>query len=168
MDTMGSNRSNQGWKRRSALSAVLVAASACLSAPPALAAKAEVLSMTLDVKPADDVTPPATPTYSVSVSRAGLDSFISYRLKVQNTGRNTVNHVVVQATATVTGAASEVATYFVLVNNLDPVKANPNCPAPPAQGATQTNSVTCTIGQLKVAKGETSSCSSVPRRPVRQ
>jgi len=149
MNAMGSNRSTQGWKRRSALGAVLLAASACLSAPAAWAANADVLTVTLDVKPADDVSPPAPQTYSVSVSRAGLDSFISYRLRVQNTGGNTVNQVVVKATATVTGG-SGIATYAALVNNLDSVAANPNCPAP---NATPTNTVTCPIGQLKSGEG---------------
>ena len=150
MNAMGSDRSTQGWKRHSALGAVLLAAGAWLSAPAAWAANADVLTVTLDVKPADEVSPPAPQTYSVSVSRAGLDSFISYRLTVRNTGGNTVNQVVVKATATVTGAASGMATYAALVDNLDSVAANPNCPAP---NATPTNTVTCPIGQLKSGEG---------------
>ena len=117
-----------------------------LSAPATWAANAADLSVALDVKPADDVVPPAPQTYSVSVSRAGLDSFISYRLTFLNSSTNTVNQVVFKATATVTGAASGIAAYKVLVN-LTP--ASPNCPAPPAPNATQTNTVTCAIGQLK-------------------
>ncbi len=152
MNEMASYRPIRGWIKRSSLGAVLVAASALLSAPATWAANASDLSVILEVKPADDVAPPATQTYSVSVSRAGLDSFISYRLKVQNTGGNTVNQVVVKATATVTGAPG-IASYFVLVNNLDPVSANPNCPAPPVPPAPPTNTVTCAVGQLKSGEG---------------
>jgi hypothetical protein len=150
MNAMGSDRFTQGWAWRSSLGGVLVAASAMLGTPAAWAANASDLAVTMQVKPDDGVQPPLPQTYSVSVSRAGLDSFISYQLKVINSGGNTVNQVVFTATATVTGTPanpiSGMATYAGLVNL---VAASPNCPAP---GATPSNTVTCSIGQLQAGE----------------
>jgi hypothetical protein len=134
--------------RRVGLGAALLAAGALLCAPAAWAANAADLSVGLDVKPSDDTVSPQT--WSVSVSRAGLDSFISYRVTFRNTSTNTVNQVRFTATATVTGAASGIAGYTAFVNL---AAANPNCAAPPAPNATPTNTVSCAIGQLKAGEG---------------
>lgn len=120
----------------------MLAAAALSVAPSVWAAKASSLNVTLDVKPAD--APPAQPalqTYSVSVSRAGLDSYASYRVKFTNDGGNTINQVVFTATTTVEGS-SHLAPYSAFVN-VDTV--SPNCPMPTATPAA---SVTCNIGQL--------------------
>ncbi len=128
---------------RSALvGAILVASTAWLCVPTAWAANASQLLTTLDVSPKDDPNPPAPQTYSVSVSKTGGSSNVSYHVTVANTGNNTVNQVVFKATATVTGAASGIAGYSAFVNL---GLADPNCtqPASPA-----VNTVTCAIGQL--------------------
>jgi hypothetical protein len=68
MNAMGSNRFAQGWKRRSSLGAVLVAASAWLSGSAWAAAASDLTVTLVDTQPDPEV----------SVSRAGLAANIVY------------------------------------------------------------------------------------------
>ncbi len=121
-----------------ALGACGLAFAALLAAPTAArAANASDLSVALDTKPGAG---------SVSVSRDGLSSYASYKIKFTNSSTNTVNQVVLTATTSVTPDAqghAGPATYSVFVN-LPATAPSPNCTAPPTTGT-----VTCQIGQLK-------------------
>jgi hypothetical protein len=133
--------------RSTLVGTILVTSTAWLCVPTAWAAKAAQLQTTLDVSPNDGVAPPAPQTYSVSVSKTGGSSNVSYHVTVANTGNNTINQVVFTATATATGSVAQpvsgIAGYSAFVNL---GVADPNCtqPASPA-----VNTVTCAIGQLQ-------------------
>src|SRR2546423_6655986 len=118
-----------------AIGLVLFCAAACFSAPTAWAANAAYLGVTAIAKPAD----PA----QVSVSRSGLDSYVSYRVTLLNSSNNTVNQVVFTGTATVTPTPitneSGVASYAAF-SNLAP--ASPNCELPSNPIDLTDNSVT--------------------------
>lgn len=141
-----SHHAAKKWLR--AAGVLTAAAAASLASPAVWAANASQLLVTLEVKPAD--VPVSGPiTYAVSVSRAGLDSYVSYRLTLKNSSANTVNQVVVTASTAVTPlpeAVAEIAPYAAFVN----LGTHPNCPEP---GTTPVSSVTCTIGQLKSGEG---------------
>ena len=147
MNAIASHRSTRGWKADRAWAPYSVAAGAMLSAPATWAANAADLSVALDVKPADDVVPPAPQTYSVSVSRAGLRllhllpaDLSQQQHKYGQPGR-------VQGDGD--GHGRRLGDRRVQGPCRPDAAASPNCPAPPAPNATQTNTVTCAIGQLK-------------------
>ena len=128
MNAMGSNHSAQGWKWGSSLGAVLVAASAWLSGS-AWAAAASDLTVTLEDTQPDPV----------SLSKAGAPANIVYRIRMRNSGGNTINQVVF------TGS-TDVGAYSAFVN----IGAiNPNCAAPSSPVDLNVHSVFCQVGQLK-------------------
>jgi hypothetical protein len=79
------------------------------------------------------------PAPEVSVSRANLAANIVYRIRMENSGGNTVNQVVF------TGS-TDVGAYSAFVNIGAP---NPNCAAPSSPVNLNVRSVVCQVGQLK-------------------
>ena len=126
---------------KSAALAAVAAAWACCTASGAWAANADALTVTLDVKPGVD---PVTNLQTVSVSRTGLASNVSYKVLMVNGSLNTVNQVVFTGSSTADG--SGIASYAAVVNL---GLASPNCPPP---GSVAAASVTCAIGQLKAGE----------------
>ena len=134
--------------RSAVVGAILVASTAWICVPTAWAGKAE-LGTTLDVSPKDTVTPPAPQTYSVSVSKIGGSSNVSYHVTVANNGNNTINHIAFTATATVTPDVNGIAGFAGYSAFVNLGTADPACTQPPSPPAPAVNTVTCAIGQLK-------------------
>lgn len=126
---MGRNLNLSGLVR---LPFVRVAAAAILlsaGAVPAWAANASDLAVGMT----------ATPNDSVSVSRQNLTAYIAYRVKLQNTGGNTINQVAMTGTAAVSGGTTAASFNSVVVN----AGIAPTC------GATGAAAISCTVGQMK-------------------
>jgi hypothetical protein len=124
MNAMSSKRFAQGWKRRSTIGAVLVAASAWLSGSAWAAAASDLTVTLVETQPEPEVS---------------LAANILYRIRIENSSINTVNQVVF------TGS-TDVGAYSAFVNI---GTANPNCAAPSSPVDLNVHSVTCQVGQLK-------------------